>query len=105
MELRRLPVEAMTQAEKRHLDRVAGLGCILCRRLGYGQSPAAIHHPRFSEGIAQRASHYLAIPLCPAHHQGDAGIHGLGTREFERRYKTTEPELLALTIEALESGR
>jgi hypothetical protein len=51
--------------------------------------------------MGQRASDYLAIPLCPEHHQGQDGIHGLGTREFERRYKLSEPVLLALTIEAL----
>ena len=92
-----------TAAEKRHLDRVARLGCILCRHLELGISPAAIHHPRFSEGMAQRASHFLAIPLCHEHHQGATGLHGLGTREFERRYKLSEPILLAMTIEALES--
>lgn len=92
-----------TAAEKRHLDRVARLGCVLCRHLGYGITPAAIHHPRFSEGMAQRASHFLAIPLCHEHHQGATGLHGLGTREFERRYKLSEPVLLAMTIEALES--
>lgn len=92
-----------TAAEKRHLDRVARLGCILCRHLELGNTPAAIHHPRFSEGMAQRASHFLAIPLCHEHHQGATGLHGLGTREFERRYKLSEPVLLAMTIEALES--
>ena len=91
-----------TAAEKRHLDRVAGIGCILCHHLGHGFSPAQVHHPRFSEGMSQRASHFLAIPLCPEHHQGATGIHGLGTREFERRYKVSEPVLLAMTIERLE---
>lgn len=89
-------------AEQKHKDRVARLGCILCRQLGYGETPAALHHPRFSEGIGQRASNFLVIPLCHEHHQGASGLHGLGTREFERRYKLSEPVLLALTIEALE---
>jgi len=91
-----------TSAEKRHLDRVASLGCVLCRHLGYGMTPAEVHHPRFSEGMAQRASHWLAIGLCSEHHRGATGLHGLGTREFERRYKISEAVLLALTIEALE---
>lgn len=92
-----------TAAEKRHLDRVARLGCILCRHLGYGNTPASIHHPRFAVGMAQRESHFLAIPLCHEHHQGASGLHGLGTRGFETRYKLSEPVLLAMTIEALES--
>ena len=86
---------------RKHLSRVAGLGCILCRHLGYGETPAVIHHPRFSEGMAQRASDWIAIPLCPEHHTGPSGIHGLGTRAFERRYKLSEVDLLAMTIEAL----
>ncbi len=91
-----------TAAEKRHLDRVASVGCALCRHLGYGMTQAEVHHPRFSEGMAQRASHWLSIGLCPEHHRGATGLHGLGTREFERRYKISEAVLLALTIEALE---
>ena len=30
-----------TLAERRHMNAVAGLGCILCRRLGYNDTPAA----------------------------------------------------------------
>lgn len=51
-----------TIAEKRHLDRVAALGCSLCRHLNYGESPAEIHHIREGQGMAQRAQHWLAIP-------------------------------------------
>lgn len=90
-----------TAAEKRHLDRVARSGCDLCRHLGLGETPAEIHHPRFSEGMSQRASHFLAIGLCPEHHRGESGIHGLGVREFERRYKVSEPVLLAITLESV----
>lgn len=92
-----------TAAEKRHMGRVAALGCILCRYLGYGHSPAEIHHLREGQGMAQRASHYLTVPLCYEHHQGASGLHGLGTRGFYTRYKLDELDLLAMTYEALES--
>lgn len=86
----------MTRAERRHLDRVSELGCAVCG------SPAGIHHPRFAAGMAQRASHFLAIPLCPDHHQN--GGHGValhaGQETFERMYGS-EAELLAATIEKL----
>lgn len=91
----------MSKAEQEHKSRVAALGCILCKHMGYGFTQAYLHHPRFSEGMGQRASDFLVIPLCYEHHQGATGLHGLGTREFERRYKLTEPMLLAMTIEAL----
>jgi hypothetical protein len=77
-------------AEKRHLSRVADLGCIVC-----GQ-PAEIHHPRDNVGMAQRAPHCDAIPLCPNHHR--IGGHGFalhaGQVAFENTFGT-EAELLA----------
>lgn len=78
--------------EKRHMDRVAALGCLLC-----GQ-PAQLHHVREGQGMSQRASNFLVVPLCEAHHTGSAGLHGLGGRGFERRYRVDEMGLLAQVI-------
>lgn len=63
-----------------------------------------IHHVREDQGGAQRASNYLTVPLCPEHHTGKTGLHGLGTRAFERTYGLSELDLLALTLERLEGG-
>lgn len=57
----------MTKAEKKHLDRVAALGCIVCREAGVF-SPAEIHHVRAGLGMAQR-NHARVIPLCHTHHR------------------------------------
>ncbi len=92
----------MKDSERRHMKRVAELGCILCRHLGYGQTPAHVHHIRESQGMGQRAGSFLTIPLCPEHHQGELGIHGLGRGAFERMYKLDELDLLNMTLEALE---
>jgi len=40
-----------------------------------------------------RNSHDNAIPLCPEHHRGNTGYHGLGRKAFEKRYSVTEWEL------------
>lgn len=80
-----------------HLERVASLGCVLCRDLGHGYTPAEVHH---AFDTAAR-SDFLTIPLCPEHHRGGTGFHGLGQRAFEARYKTSEAKLLARTIEQL----
>jgi hypothetical protein len=88
--------------ERAHMGRVAALGCMLCIHLGFGASPAEVHHPRAGMGMGMRASHLDGIPLCPAHHRGPEGLHGLGTRAFERQYELTEADLLRLTTEALE---
>ena len=93
----------MTKAERQHLDRVARLGCCVCIRLGYGESPAEIHHQRKLAGMGQRSSHFDVIPLCPLHHRtGGYGvaIHA-GQKEWESRYGT-ELELLEYTKNLLE---
>jgi hypothetical protein len=34
------------------------------------------------------------IPLCPEHHRGKTGLHGLGTKGFPKYYGYTELDLL-----------
>ena len=89
------------KADKAHMDRVASMGCILCKHLGLGQTQAHIHHIREGQGMSQRASNFLVVPLCPTHHTGSPGVHGLGERGFYTRYKLSELDLLAMTIEGL----
>ncbi len=84
----------MNKAEKAHLSKVAALGCMVCRRMGYEGTPAEIHHPRRGTGLGQRASHYDAVPLCPEHHRGNTGIHGLGTKGFPKKWGFDESDLL-----------
>ncbi|OIV47978.1 hypothetical protein BK025_00050 [Sodalis sp. TME1] len=85
----------MTRDEKRHLSRVASLGCIACRRVGLGATPAEIHHIRDGQGAGLRASHYETIPLYPPHHR--TGGHGVaihaGRKVWEENYGA-EQELL-----------
>ena len=68
----------MTNDEREYMGRVANLGCFLCRHLGYGPTPAQVHHLRAGVGMGQRNSHYLTIPLCDTHHANSSpdGIHG-----------------------------
>lgn len=89
----------MTNDEKRHLSRVAELGCIACYLQGTPGTPAEVHHPRSGTGAGRKASHFDAIPLCPPHHRGTdhprtPSIH-LAKREFINRFGT-EAELLEL---------
>lgn len=95
--LRRSPKKrSATKAEKAYMSTQADAGCILCRHLGYGDTPAEIHHLRDGMGAGQRNSNLMTIPLCPEHHRGSTGFHGLGRRAFERKYGVTELELLAM---------
>ena len=88
----------MTKAEKIHLGRVAALGCALCRRNGWGETPAEIHHLRTGTGAGRKASHYDAIPLCPDHHRlGNMALHVMGRKAWERQNVVTEGDLLQQT--------
>lgn len=94
-----------TATEHRFLDAIAAQGCILCRRLGYPGTPAEIHHLRAGMGAGQRNDNQTVIPLCPEHHRGNAGYHGMGRRAFERTYGVTELDLLREAWEVMDAGR
>lgn len=94
---RRKSKHAPTVHESAYMAAVAALGCALCRRLGYGPTPAEVHHPRRGTGAGQRASHYDTIPLCFPHHRGDAGIHGMGVKAWMAHYGLSEADLTADT--------
>lgn len=87
----------MTKAEKAYLAKVAELGCAVCRHLGYGPTPAEVHHQRTGTGAGKRASHHDTAPLCPEHHRGNTGLHGMGRKAFERHYGFTETWLIEQT--------
>lgn len=75
------------------------MGCVVCRNLGEGWQPAAIHHIRDGQGLGRRAPEGLVIPLCAGHHQD--GGHGVaihaGKRVWEALYGS-ELDLLSQTV-------
>jgi len=83
-----------TIAERKHMSAVAELGCAVCRRMGYPGTPSELHHPRAGAGMARRASNWDVLPLCPEHHRGKTGVHGLGTKGFPKHWGFTEADLL-----------
>lgn len=91
----------MTGAEKEYMGRVASLGCFLCHHLGYGSTPAQVHHLREGQGMAQRGSNYVTVPLCDRHHANSSpdGIHG--QRRAWKLAQVDEIDALAWTIERL----
>ena len=84
------------------MGRVADLGCAVCRRMGYPGTPAELHHKRAGQGLSNRASNWQVIPLCPEHHRGATGVHGLGTRGFAKRWGYDEDALLEDVRAAIE---
>ena len=85
----------MTKAERKRMDRLAQLPCCCCGAYG-----VQLHHVREGQGMAQRASNWLTIPLCPDCHTGSRGIHG--DKSIMRQHKLDEMDLLARTIESFD---
>ena len=92
----------MRKAEREHLNKVAELGCIVCRNEGFLDSPAEIHHIG-NGATSKKSSHYESIPLCHCHHR--TGGHGLavhaGKKTWEAKFGT-EKELLKQTLELID---
>lgn len=95
---RSAPKRRATAQERTHMSAQADAGCILCIYLGLGSTPSEIHHLRAGMGAGQRNGNLMTIPLCPEHHRGRAGYHGMGRRAFEREYGVTEIDLLNMTL-------
>ena len=90
-----------TRDESEYMGRVAALGCYLCRHLGYGPTPAQVHHISYGKGMSQRNSHYLTIPLCDTHH-ANASVDGIhGQRRAWKLASVDEMDGLADTIKLL----
>lgn len=73
-----------TAAERRHIARIAEMGCLVCG------GPATVHHVT-SDGYKRiTRSHLLVTPLCPVHHQIQHGpresVEALGHAGFAKAY-------------------
>lgn len=99
----------MSAAAKRHKDRVASLGCLICRRPYGTYVPAQLLH--IAEGSGKR-SDFAVAPLCGPeyedHHDGrqtgGAGFHRMG-KQFLILYRVpgeTEWGLLQWVFEDME---
>jgi hypothetical protein len=89
----------LKNAEKKHKEAVASLGCALCHHL-HGEhepGPVELHHLR--AGGWGKGGYLTLMGLCYEHHRGNTGIHGMGTNAFERHYNITQKELLQWVLE------
>ena len=84
----------MTKNDKIRNNKIAELGCSLCRHQGNEGTPAELHHIRRTMPRNQSP----IIPLCTFHHRGtSAGIHGVGRKSWEKQHQITEEQLLEQT--------
>jgi hypothetical protein len=87
-----------TAKEKKHLSKVASMGCIVCVNLELGETDAEIHH--IGNGtMGKRADNYQTIPLCHIHHR--TGGYGVAVHQGRVQWESnfgTEQELLLQTL-------
>lgn len=98
----------MSPSDKQHLERVASLGCVVCRYCEHwGDSPAEIHH-LLDPATNERLGHDYAIPLCGMHHRGNHNTercvsrHTGQLKQFEAKY-LPEKTLLTITYAELQA--
>ena len=92
--------KSKTKAEIHHLSKVAALGCIACRKNGFEDTPAELHHIRDGVGAGQRSSNYEVIPLCPEHHRHGVDAFHRSKNNFVARFGT-ERELLKEVLDEI----
>lgn len=66
------------------MNAVASTGCVMCREHDGQYVDGHVHH--IADGSNPR-SDYMTVCLCPEHHTGAAGIHGMGEKAFCRLYR------------------
>ena len=92
----------MSKAETQYKARLADMACVICERI-YGQHAGGnveLHHLR--TGGWGKGDYKTMIPLCYEHHRGNTGIHGMGTKAWERAYGVSQRDLLDLVQERME---
>lgn len=89
----------MKKSQREYYDKVASLGCVLCYHIGYRGTSAELHHVRRHGAPRETAP---VIPLCPEHHRGNSGVHGMGKKGFAKQYGVDEDDLVRLTSALLE---
>lgn len=84
----------MTRAEMIHKGKLAELGCLACLRIHGPHEPGPVELHHYRAGGWGKGDYKTLMPLCPNHHRGPHGIHGLGTKAFDRAYGFSQQDLL-----------
>ena len=97
-----------TAEEKRHMDRVSQIGCIVCRLQGFYGVPSEIHHVYGKTKKAKgdfKGSHFYVLPLCFEHHRMGSDREPISRHPYKKRFVDaygTEEELLGKVQEILD---
>jgi len=91
-----------TKHEEKHMDSVAKLGCLICRKEGNYFSPCELHHIR-DMTLGMGRNPLEVIPLCIPHHRtGKESFHE-NSKGFSKKWGS-QRSLLKEVLELLENG-
>ena len=91
--------ESRVSPSKLHRDFIARLGCVVGKRGFTCAGGVQLHH--VAEGSGLR-SDWALVPLCHEHHEGQAGLHGMGPKAFIRLYRPPGDSEYGLLVWMLE---
>ncbi len=81
---------SITLTPSQYRDEVRKYPCRACHAIRQIQahhcSGGSMNGRQVEKGEGRKVSHYLTIPLCPACHVGDRGIHNIGVDTWEKRF-------------------
>ena len=78
------------------------VGCVVCTRgFAGGEGRAEQHH--VAQGSGKRSEWARAV-LCWGHHQGGAGLHGMGGKAFCRLYRPPGDDEFGLVVWTIEDA-
>jgi len=89
----------MANARAKWRNMLAELMCVVGARHGGCAGRLTLHH--VAEGSGLRHD-YSLVPLCHEHHQGAAGLHGMGSKNFIRLYQPPGDSEYGLLVWLLE---
>lgn len=75
---------------KKLYEKAIKHGCVVCK-MQYGVYTEPCIHHLTGAGMGKKSDKF--IPLCHYHHQGNEGIHHIGTKTWENKFGSQE-ELL-----------
>ena len=89
----------MVNAKAHWRNQLARLCCVVGRRHGGCTGGINLHH--VAEGSGLR-NDWALVPLCEGHHTGQAGLHGMGSKNFLRLYRPPGDSEYGLLVWLLE---
>jgi len=91
--------------DPKRMEAIHNIPCSLCYLKGWTQKTITTAHHKHGEGMGLKVSDLLTCSLCASHHQtGQDAFHHIGRVAFEKKFNTTQDDLILLTNKLLDKA-